>query len=40
MVTWEMHDSKRQRHWDPKVAEIVRNYSQNREEKEWTATTR
>ena len=40
MVTWEMHDSKRKRHWDPKVAEIVRNYSQKREEKEWTATTR
>ena len=27
MVTWEMHDSQRRRHWDPAVAAAVRQYS-------------
>jgi hypothetical protein len=27
MVKWEMHDSRRRRHWDPDVARIVQNYT-------------
>ena len=28
MVTWEMHDPSRKRHWDPEVARAVRNYTE------------
>ena len=32
MVTWDTHDPRRRRHWDPEVACTVRNYAQHLEE--------